>query len=444
MKKLTAVTTALAMAIALAPSYAFAAADGGQSECTYPAEFISELNFTALADYAINGDTRAYAESTKLYIIAPDEYGDEYLTTADCGFQITDIEYDGEGNLYLKSTDNAVYSYPGLTSAQFEFTTINEPVVNGYRYVLTDKNGLLAYNTSTPNPTNIFEEGCTHLKVYDNVAYVMNNGNVYSLDGLQANILPAEYTDFTSANNISTANAAEILASSYTVRTVTVRPQTSDGHDTYVTKINLENIGATFDAQGTERITGDRSALAIAEVGNATIIVMRDENGLNQSYITLTAAVENSDYSPPENDMQSACAREGLTIYSRPYMCGATAVATVDGGTVFTVTEKFERQYLNDVYYRVTCTVDGQEISGFVASNMLSPYNFSAENEQENSTGTDDFTYDNNVQTVIIVLLIVLLVLIAAGYVIFYLTRKGDGKTRRRKNKPSDNEDLYT
>lgn len=450
MKKFTAVTTALALSLAMAPAYVFAAPAAAGGECAYPTDFSSELTFTALADYAINGDERAFAESTKLYVIAPDEYGDDVLKNPDgdkgydCGFQITDIEYGDDGTLYLRSTDGSVATYPDLAPAAYDFESDGPTVAGGYDYRLIAEDGELYAIAPDNRPVTIFEEGCTHLKIYDGKAYVMNGGRVYLLDGTTPEEQTAQYTDFGKADNIAAGDAAELLLSPYEVRTVTVKPQTTDGHDTYVTKIDIESIGDTFRALGTEKLTGDRSALAIAETGNATIIVMRDEDGLDQSYITLTAAVENSDYSPPENDMTHACAREDTYIYSRPYMCGATAIGMVPGGTTFTVTEKFERQYLGDTYYRVTCNADGREITGFVHAGMLSPYSFSSENEPEQSTGSDDFVFDDSVKTVIIVLLIVLLTLVAAGCVIFYLTRKGDGRTRRRRTPPRDNDDLYS
>ena len=58
MKKLTALTTVLALTMCMAPAYAAASAEEN-GECVYPTDFISELEFTNLADYAIYGDTRA-------------------------------------------------------------------------------------------------------------------------------------------------------------------------------------------------------------------------------------------------------------------------------------------------------------------------------------------------------------------------------------------------
>ena len=444
MKKLTVVTTALAIAI-IAPTY-FAAQPARADECVYPSDFVEELNFESLADYAIYGDTRAYADDTRLYIISPDKYGDEYLNEVSCQYKITDLEYGDDGTLYLNTT-SGVFSYSPsdtrLQSAQFDFENLTRIQTDEYLYALNAQTGALTGLDNLNEYTTIFEEGCSQLKEYDGSVYVINDGSVYMLDGTQPVEQPARYTDFSSSYHISTGDAADILAGGYEVRTVTIRSQTSDGGDTYYTKINLENIGETFDAQGTERLAGDRSALAIAEVGNATIVVMPDENGMSQSYITLTSAVENSEYTPPALDMTGAYARTRLTIYSRPYMCGATAIATVESGTVFTVSEKFNLQYLDGVYYRVTCTVDGEEISGFVINNLLSPYSFSSENQPEDSTGSEGFIYDNDVQTVIIVLLIILLALIAVGYVTFYLTRKNERAGRRRKPRRPD-DDLYS
>ena len=447
-KRLTAITTALILACSAAPAYNIALADS-ENECVYPTQFISELELENLADYAVFGDARAYAASTNLYIISPDEYGDEILTTVDCGFQLTAIDYDAEGNLYVLSNDNTVYAYPDMAVSSYVFTDDTTIDAGDYEYRLVDGSGELYAIGADNKPVTIFEEGCSNLKEYSGVVYVLNSNAVYALDGLTATRQHAEYTDFTVANNIYTGNLSEALTSAYSIKKVTLNPETSDGYEAYVTKIDLNNSGATFATQGTSKVVNTGSALAIAEVGNATIIVMPDENGLNQSYLTLSTAVADTDYSAQENDMTHAYALSDLTIYSRPYMCGETAIFEVEAGTVFEVSEKFSfktinLQYPDDTFYRVTATVGGEEVTGYVAENLLTPYTFSAENEPENSTGTEGFTYDDNMRTVLIVLLIVLLVLVAAGYVTFYLTRKGEGNVRKGRKPKNNDDDLYS
>lgn len=476
-RKLTAVTTALALCLALAPSYVFAApeAESKSGECVYPVEFVEDLkeheDFNGLTDYAFYGSCSAFASDMNLFIISPDEvYGDNQLSEpVSAPSRITDIDYDDEGNLYVYAPPQVYRYVPDASSqnklveAEYEFSTNTEVDAGGYRYVLNSSSGgLMAYNIDQPDPQYLFEEGCSHLKVYNDTAYIIYDDGVYRLEGLNATEVSTEYVDTRKDNGINTGNAAEALLGDYTIQPVIIRSSTSDGYNTYITEVDLTTIGEVFvtpditDQSGnttvpsTKRLLNDSNAIAIAEVGNATIFVMPDEQGFSQSYITLTTAVEAQSYTSVSPDIQQAYAREDVILYSRPYMCGATVVTRdengvifkVPAGTIFTVEESFSLSYIDTQYYRVTCTVDGQEISGFVAQSLLTPYTFATENEDEQTTGTDGFTFDNNIQTVIIVLLIVLLVLIAIGYVIFYLTRKGDRNGRRRKDPPD--EDLYT
>ncbi len=454
MKKLTAVTMALALALCVAPSYA-ALADGDNSgECVYPEEFITPLTFSALADYAFCGDARAFADSTYLYIIEPDEYGDEQPTTFNCGAENSTIGYDAEGNLYLEMAGGGTYLYQntGLVPADFDDFTINnsELLIEEYYYYLRAQTTGELYVIDTGNDNEnktLFDSGCSNLKQYDGTAYVMHDGEIYVLNGTEEpEMLVIEYTDFTAANSINTANAAEILASSgYEVQLVNILSIAADGYDTYVTKISLDDLGATFRASGTKKINATCSALAIAEVGNATRVVMEDESGITSSYITRTASVEPISYTAGENDMQTAYALTDIGIYSRPYICEATKIGEIAQGTVFdNITEKFSLEFIDEQFYRVTCTVDGEEITGFVAAGLLSPYTFAADGEEEQTAGGENFEYGNNIVTVIVILLIVLLVLIAVGYVIFYMTRKDDSKGRRRKKSPPADDDLYT
>ena len=135
-KKFAAFTTALILAICVAPSYTAAAQGGG--ECVYPTEFTNELNFTSLADYAVHGGTRAYAQSTKLYIIEPDEFGDEYLKEFDCGFEITDkIKISLSKN---PQTDDAVNEYKDYICGQVLATSLvlADTVENGVELELDD------------------------------------------------------------------------------------------------------------------------------------------------------------------------------------------------------------------------------------------------------------------------------------------------------------------
>lgn len=457
MKKLIAATTALALCLCLAPAYLYTADNAAADDSAptvYPTEFLSQLEFENLADYDFNGDTQAFADNASagavLYIVEPDEYGDSRLTEVSCSFTISDIEYGDNGTLYLMSSDNSIYSYTeaGISAAIHIFASQPNTLTDsntGYMYLYAQSGSsfaVMAFNGSTP--TNIFDSNCSQFKKIDDTVYVLHDNAVYSLYEDSAIPVECSYIDLTAADNISTGNAAEVLQGEYDISMVTVHPQTNDGNPTYVTKIDLTELGATFKADGTERLLADRTGMALAEVGNATIVLMTDEEGESSCYLTLTSAVENASYTPPENDMTRAYARGQAAIYSRPYACDATAINSVPNGTLLTVSEKADSELLDDVFYKVSCTVDGQEIEGYAIGRSLSAYTFSAEDDVEHSSGTESFAYGSDMQTVIIILIIVLLVLIAIGYVTFYATKKNDVKNRsNKKSVPPSDDDLY-
>lgn len=454
MKKLIAATTALALCLCLAPAYLYTADNAAADDSAptvYPTEFLSQLEFENLADYDFNGDTQAFADNASagavLYIVEPDEYGDNRLTEVSCSFTISDIEYGDNGTLYLMSSDNSIYSYTeaGISAAIHIFSTFNNLLTDsrtGYVYFYDDStHNVVVITSGTPT---IFDGGCSQFKKIGNTVYVLHDNAVYSLYEDSAILVECSYIDLTVADNISTGNAAEVLQGEYDISMVTVHPQTNDGNPTYVTKIDLTQLGATFKAEGTERLLADRTGMALAEVGNATIVLMTDEEGESSCYLTLTSAVENASYTPPENDMTRAYARGQAAIYSRPYACDATAINSVPNGTLLTVSEKADSELLDDVFYKVSCTVDGQEIEGYAIGRSLSAYTFSAEDDVEHSSGTESFAYGSDMQTVIIILIIVLLVLIAIGYVTFYATKKNDVKNRsNKKSVPPSDDDLY-
>ena len=449
-KKAVILTTALAAIIACAPTYVFAAQTYAEEtqpeECNYPTSFSNTLSFASLTDYAVSGDVRAYAESTKLYIIKPDEYGDERLTTVDCGFELKRLDYDDAGTLYIQSAEGISYRYPDLAPSDYVFSPITDAVTIGNFLYILSAGSLMSFDSGNNNANyTIFDEKCSNLKEYDGTAYVMNDGSVYALSGTSAVAAPPTYTDFSSSYSLPAGNSAQVLLSDYTVKTVVIKPQTEEGYDTYCTRIDLTEIGETFKSTETIKITADRSALAIAETGNATIIIMADENGRGASYITLTSALETSAYSPPASDMNGAYILMDTTVYSRPYMCGATALSPIPAGSIVEVKEKFELRYLDTVFYRVTYNDGQKDVTGFVAAGYLTPYQFSAEDQPQQMTGNGNFTYDNDIQTVIIVLLIVGLVIIAIAYLTVIGTRGSKNKKRRRKEKaPSRrDDDLY-
>ena len=428
MKKLIMLTTALVLTACLAPSFTAAADDGG--ELYYPAEFERTLEFSSLADYAFEGEKSAFADATpsgsRLYVIAPDEFGDNRLTTVDCSFAIDEMEYH-EGTLYLQSSQSEIYSYSEgeISPAVYAFASRPNTVTDsrtGYMYLIAEA------------------ENSFGLKIGDEI-YIINEGTLYNVYENSAKPMSFGYVDLTLADALSAGNAAELLKEDYEVQTAVVHPQTAEGKHAYVTKIDISSLGETFTAQGTERLIADRQALVLASSGNAAIVLMADDEGEPACYITLADALEMTAYTPADNDMDKAYARSEVTIFTRPYMCDATVADTVESGTVFTVLEKCSLELTDGAFYRVEYTAEGQTKQGFAVGRSLSPYTFAAENDTEQTTGDKNFTYDNPWQTVVAVLLIVLLVLVGVGYVTFYATKKS-AKANKKQAPPSD-DDLY-
>lgn len=427
-------TTALACAFAASatiPAWATLAASAEQetAQTVYPAEFLSCPQFTALSDYAVRGDSVALAEGTKLYLIQTDDSSDRKLTVFDCGFEITRLTY-AEDKLYLGNVEGEAYIYPDASSpAEYEFAPLPATLnVDNYSYFLA-ADGLRCFDSV--NLENL-GEGFTLLKEYDGKAYVLKDNRLFNLNGAQVEEVSLEYTDFTAASEISTGNAQEVLSGEYTVKTVTVNPVTAEGGATYCTEIDLSDLSSgTFSAGKTVKVNGVRSALAIAETGNATIIIMNDGSA-SKSYITLTSALTQTAYSATAPDMTGAYALTRIKVYSRPYMCGATELDILPQGAILTVTEKFSLNFIEGVFYKVSYEEGGRTVTGYVAANYLSPYSFSAEqNQPENIKG--EFTYDNDMQTVIIVLLIVALVIIAIAYLTVVGTRDKNKKRRKKR-----------
>ncbi|MGN0817584.1 MAG: hypothetical protein ACI4L9_01325 [Candidatus Coproplasma sp.] len=437
-------TTALACVLTACAAYSAAipvfATEEEQPQTVYPSEFLCEPQFSSVADYAINVESIAVADGTRLYLIEPDDASDKIMTRFDCGFEIARLDFC-EDKLYIGNVEGNAFLYPDTqTQIEHVFPNDNNPVsVGDYTYRLGDY-GLMYSNSERFDSLGT---GFSRLKEYDGAAYVIKDNALYKLNGASAERVSLEYTDFSAASEIFVGNTQKILLSDYSVRTVTVNPTTADGGATYCTEVNLDDLsGDKFTVGKTVKINGVRSALAVAETGNATIIIMNDGNE-SKSYLTLTSALTQTAYSAPAPDMTSAYALTRIKVYSRPYICGATELDILAQGTILTVKEKFSLNFINTVFYKVSYESDGRQVTGYVAANYLSPYTFSAEQNQPESI-KDEFSYENNMQTVIIILLIIALVIIAIVYLTIVGTRNTSKKKRKRSKQtlpPTEDED---
>lgn len=410
-------------------------AAAGNGETVYPDDFTRTLAIDGgITDYAVDGDNLALASKTTIYVLGKDEAGDRKLETVVHESEICDLDYES-GNLYVRNTFGNVYLYPDLaTPALHEFTQKGQWKIelDDCMYMLDISSGTLSY-WKDGKMTTIGDGGYNNMKVYDGEVYVVNGSVPYRLDGAEAIALDMSYVDYSAADSISTGNAAELLkADGYEVKTAVIES------GAYYTRIDAETIGEYFTQIQTYKASGEKPCLVLAESGNASIIEMND--GV---YITATENLSLRDYSAPANDWAEGTDGRRLAniveetgIYSSPFMAASTEIARIERGATVTVTEKFALDFIDNVYYRVTCEdADGNSVSGFVAAGFLDEYDYAADKLPGESKPDGEFVYDTDVTTVILALIIVGLVILA----IAYLTVVGTKPQAKRNDK--DRED---
>lgn len=442
MKAKAILTTALALAAFAAPAAIPTYAEDAP-QTVYPSEFISELQFSSLTDYAISGDTYAFAEGTKLYILSTDSDGDRKLNSAegfDCSVEIKNLDYDAEGNLYIGNALGDAFRYPDMSSAvDYTFPSGGDANVTIADYTYYLRKGLLeCKHSADPEKDYVFGEDYSRLKSYGDKVYIIKDNTLYSLAGAEQTHVELGYTDFSVAAGIATGSTAQALAADYKLTKVIVKPRTAEGGNTYCTEIDLSDVSGNYFKTGrTFKQTSERTALAIAQTGNATVVVMRDEKGNAGCYLTLTTALETTEdaVSGTPDLTGTYYISEDTHLYSRPYMCGATQTESLNIGTEVTVLEKLNLDFADSAvtFYKVSCEKDGTTVEGYIAKNYLTVHHYAPEN---NPPDVIKDVEDNGtaVRNVLISLLIVVLVLVAVGYIVYTLTKGRDKKrTKNRK-----------
>lgn len=443
-KKILLTTVAALLAAAAIPTQAAFAAVGTGALPQYPSSFVQKLDMSedGLTDYAINGETYAFAVKTSIYVLYTDDNGDRALESKDIGTQVTAVDY-AQGRLYYKITSGSAYAYPDAsTPVEHEFAEAPIRIeIGDNMYILNVDTTELKHLDNKNNETS-FGEGYSSLKVYGGIAYAVKGDCPYELDGTEEKALDLNYTDFSAADNISTGTiAADLKTGYYTVETATL------GDGSYYTQIDENDIGQTFKQIKTFKADGALSCLVLASGGNLSVIVAG-----GNCYITATDNLKPIAYTPPANDwtegpdgQRKAYIRESTGVYSVPFMCASTLVTrvTAEQAIAVTVQEKFALEFIDAqaTFYRVSFTADdGTAVNGFVSAGFLDEYDYSADDKKPTLSGTDDFSYETNVTTVILVLVIVGLVIIAIVYLTIIGT-KPDKSAKPKRKKQEDEEE---
>lgn len=410
------------------------AAEG--STTVYPEDFERELTFTTpIRDYAVNGDTVAFAYNTSICILSYDESGERKRNEFIHASEISNLDYDAEGNLYFRNTSGSVYLYSAeltpVEAYEFQSLTSSKVELNDREFYTLNNKGVLTYWNGNVDVT--VEEGFSMMKKYGEAIYAVKDNKPFKITESTATELDLSYTDFKDADNISTGNAfAALKSESYQVKTAIINK------GVYRTQIDPEITGEKFKQIATKKTDGDIPCLVLCESGNASIVATNEG-----CFITATASLTDYDYTAPVNDwkindagIRAAYTVETVGVYSSPFVSDSTRIATLPSGSehYVTVVEKFALDFMDKVFYRVTYDENGKTVNGFVAADYLTEYNFAAEDNKPIEGGDEEFKYDTNVTSVILAVIIVGLVIIAVLYLTMVGSKK-DGKPAKKKKK---------
>lgn len=430
-KKLAIITMVASICFSATAINATAAIDDLVGE--YPTNFLQTVEFSKLNDFALSDDTFAFADGSVLYVYSfVSANGYSYYGNVDAyehSCDVTDVAFSN-GELYFKSADDGVYSYSNEPiAAQYDFKNETSIQLDNYYYnVSTSEStkGQLAIFERNTNVSQTVEGNYSKLKLFDNAVYALADGSPVKFDGTQKKQLAFTYTDYSTTKSIATGNIFNKINDNYTFSVLSVKANKE------ITQVNLNDTQSdTFSVGNTIIPPSGTVAILIYRTDNLAIISIGGE-----SYITHPDNVETIAYTPIEKDLNGGYTLSEIKIYSSPFISKATEVATLEKGTSVEVKSKLSHSALLTNFYLIEIDKDGTKISGYVASNNLSLYAFSGENNKENVI-SDKENYETNVQNVILVLVLVGLIIIT----IAYLTIVGTRSPKIKKGKEQYSED---
>lgn len=399
----------------------------------YPDTFVLNLNeqIGGLTDYAVDGNKIALASNTTVYLLSGEsgERKMEYKQTD----SIEKIDY-AEGKLYIKLWTGNTYEYSDLTTpVEHEFPAVKYSEETGsVQYILNNLGELKYFNTANGTEVQI-GDGFSNLKKYGETVYAVKENRPYALNGQAADAMDLSYFDFARADNIYSGTARTSLkAENYTVKTAMIKG------GVYYTQIDLSATDERFKQIRTQKTDGDKPCLVLCESGNASIVVTNDGCYILKTENALTEIPYNTPYNDwPQNaaGKKLAYAVEDASVYSSPYMSEATKIGRIKSGAEnpVTVTEKFTLDFMSTVFYRISYTdEDGNAASGFVAGNFLTQFDYAGEDLNPTEGGDEEFSYKNNVLTVVLVVVIVALVIAAVMYLSLVEARKNRNKKKEK------------
>ncbi|MBO5328236.1 MAG: hypothetical protein J6B04_03600 [Clostridia bacterium] len=419
MKAKLFLTTAL-LSVVFTASGTVAFAETSAPETAYPENFVADKTFTTLNDFAVSGEQFAFADGYNVYVY---ENGVINSPNGQLSHSVQNIEFDKDA-LIFKDTANVYYSFAEGEITQIEeydFSTPSSLDVDNYHYYLLD--GVWEVYDKIEKTATVLSE-YRSLKKYDGVVYAIKDNAFYRFSGASAEKVPLTFNDFSATKTVSVGNSAELLSTFSNCELVRI------SGEAFATQIDLNDLsGPYFKAVKTQKVADGTLALKLCQTGNATIVAFD-----NKAYITLTSYTSAVDFTPIAPDKQEGRLTQTVSVYSTPYICESTKLATLQLGTKVKILKTVSSEILPCEYYLVEYGESGE--TGYVATAFITEYQFSDNDDYTEIKGEQ--TFDNQVEEVIIVLIIILLVCATIAYLFHAGSAKSKKKNRTKK------EDLTT
>jgi hypothetical protein len=370
-------------------------------------EFTKTLTFSALSDYAVDGNRYAFAEGNQIFVC-------ENATLESYTLSDTVLSLDTDGGEFFYSTKSGTYKLFDNSVCEHEFQYTTDTTLSGFNYYFDDDGLLTIYNKANKSAQTL-EGTFSNLKVYSQTIYAMSDNVLYSFDGFEKSAVVLQYADYTATVDIFSGTIKDGLKD-YKLTFVTLDA------GTYVTEINLKNIGDTINSDGTAKTlktSEKQTALLLCYSGNAAVISVGDT-----SYITLKSKVKESTFAYADDCEYSYATVTSNRIYASPFVVDGTAA--LDNAQGLTVKVKNKLSYENVLgytFYEVEYTDGDTTKTGYVAKGFLTEYIFE-DNEEPTEVPDKNYSESNDVKTVLLVLGVVILVLIAVAYIGFVITRQ--------------------
>ena len=427
MKRLAIITTSLLAALTV---FGGTTAYAARSETVYPedGQFVKNLTFENLVDYAVNDAQYAFAEGRNVHV-----YEEGEITVYKFSENVAALGC-AEKTFYCATESGSVYSLPYKAGQQTASYTMTEPLSNitvgDFNYFL--KESVLKVSDYSNDVIITAEGAYSKLKMFGESVYAIKDSLVYTLNGTQQEELLLPFVDYSATVNISVGQAADSLKTYSAPSVVKVK------EGAYMTEVDLSSTDEEYFKTGktilAEKIT---DALLLCKTGNAAIIAIEDK-----SYILLETNISETTselYSKPEYEY--AKITTGNAIYAVPYIANSAIVKQNAAGTVVRITNKVvSDDVLETTFCEIEYTLpDGTVSKGYVAEQFLTKTEFVIEDNKDPVKVEDpDYSEETNTKTMLLIFAVVILVLAAVGYLAYTATSDKHRKGKKQKEQPKE------